>query len=86
MGNKDTSALNGTLNSPPGFTGRSAPIVGDTGAQLGVVRAINAGTQGNAAPAGKAATDALHTAVGLLAFALIALWALGGIVFKNANV
>lgn len=86
MGNKDTSALNGTLNAPAQFGGKPAPIVGDTSSQLGAIQAVSSAGSKPSNNASAAATSALHLSVALLAVALVILWSLGGIVFKNANI
>lgn len=86
MGNKDTSALSGTLNAPAGYGGTDAPIKDAFEApSVATTKATNKNAQKGTATASTDAKSTLNYAVVIVVGALVLLWMLGGIVFKNAN-
>lgn len=86
MGNKQTGALGGggvDITSAPPIM-RAEPdqvldtVIGDRANPR--TKGANGGTNATAE-----SKSVLHFAVGIVAIALLLLWVMGGIVFKNAN-
>jgi hypothetical protein len=92
--NRDTSAFSrvagpGTLTTPAGYTGNSAPITGGTNpddSRLKVEKAVNSMSSSNGAPASDEAESVKNTSATMVIGGLVLLWIFGGIVFKNARV
>lgn len=78
---KDLSAL----VAPPNYAGSDSPIVSDSATQTKVEKAVNSKSLGKQTNASQAAKDTVRLSAALLAAAVILLWILGGIVFRNAN-
>lgn len=86
---RDMSALTAPINTPAGYGGANAPVMGQgetDAAAPRVVKAVNSQTaatgRGTASPE---AQTVLKTAAAMVAVGLVLLWVFGGIVFKNAN-
>lgn len=88
---RDTSAFNapaGTLGAPAGYGGQNAPVTGGTApadSAPQVTKAVNSQSTGNGAPASAEAESVKNTAAVIVIGGLVALWVLGGLVFKNAS-
>lgn len=88
---RDTSAFSavpGTLNAPSGYGGMNAPVTGGNApadSAPEVTKAVNSMGKGNGSPASAQAESVKNTAAVMVVTGLVALWVMGGIVFKNAS-
>jgi len=86
MGNKNTQALAGTLDAPAAYGGSNAPITQPfEEPSVATTKATNKNSVKGTATASPDAKSTLNYAIVLVVGALVLLWMLGGIVFKNAN-